>query len=85
MACDDDAFADGVLRAASAAVDGEPELVSKPHATDAGWLVGAGVTCVVCGPAERGEAHTATESVSIDVLERCEAIYRRVAERWPPA
>jgi acetylornithine deacetylase len=84
MACDDDAFADAVLAAATAAVDGSPTLVSKPHATDAGWLAQAGVTCVVCGPAERGEAHTATESVDLAVLERCETIYRRLAEHWPP-
>ncbi len=84
MACDDDAFAAAVLEAAAAAAAGEPELVSKPHATDAGWLAEAGVTCVICGPAERGEAHTATESVGLDVLERCEAIYRDVAEAWPP-
>lgn len=83
MACDDDAFADAALEAASAAVEGEPQLVSKPHATDAGWLAQAGVTCLVCGPAERGEAHTATESVDLAVLDRCEAIYRRLAERWP--
>ena len=83
MACDDDAFAEAVLEAAAAASDGEPQLVSKPHATDAGWLAAAGVTCVVCGPAERGEAHTADESVDLGVLERCARIYREVAERWP--
>lgn len=83
MECDDEAFAEAALAAAATAVDGEPQLVSKPHATDAGWLAGAGVTCVVCGPAERGEAHTATESVDLAVLDRCERIYRGLAERWP--
>lgn len=90
MACDDEAFAEATLASARAALEpegdaGEPELVSKPHATDAGWLAEAGVTCVVCGPAEVGEAHTATESVSLDVLDRCERLYRDLAERWPPA
>ncbi|MFB6353381.1 MAG: M20 family metallopeptidase, partial [Halobacteriales archaeon] len=95
MACDDDAFAEAALAAATDALtagaagsggrpDGEPELVTKPHATDAGWLAQAGTTCVVCGPAERGEAHTADESVDLGVLERCERLYREVAERWPP-
>ncbi|MFC6728557.1 M20/M25/M40 family metallo-hydrolase, partial [Natronoarchaeum mannanilyticum] len=60
-----------------------PALVTKPHATDAGWLAQAGTTCVVCGPAEPGEAHTADESVSLDVLERCYELYRGVAELWP--
>jgi len=70
-----------VRSAADAAQDGMPEAVVKPHATDAGWLAGrAGTTCVVCGAAEPGEAHTATESVSLAVVERCAEVYRRVAE-----
>jgi acetylornithine deacetylase len=80
MACDDADFAAAVLDAARAAQEGDPQRVAKPHATDAGWLAAAGTTCVVCGAAEPGEAHTATESVAIDVLERCERIYRGVAE-----
>ncbi|MFB6101843.1 MAG: M20 family metallopeptidase [Haloplanus sp.] len=80
MACDEAGFAEAVLAAADAAQDGDPERVVKPHATDAGWLAAAGTTCVVCGAAEPGEAHTATESVGIAVLERCERLYRTLAE-----
>ncbi|WP_313691917.1 M20 family metallopeptidase [Halorarum halobium] len=80
MACSDDAFADAVLAAARDAQAGDPEHVSKPHATDAGWLSDAGTACVVCGASEPGEAHTDTESVSLDVLARCYRIYRGVAE-----
>jgi acetylornithine deacetylase len=83
MACDDPAFADAVLSAAREAQAGDPELVTKPHATDAGWLAEAGTTCVVCGPSEPGEAHTEAESVGIDVLERCYRLYRGLAERGP--
>jgi acetylornithine deacetylase len=54
--------------------------VVKPHATDAGRLAAAGVDCVVVGPAEPGEAHTADESASVDVLARCRRVYERVAE-----
>jgi acetylornithine deacetylase len=79
MACGDAAFADRVLAAADGVQAGEPEQVVKPHATDAGWLAEAGTDCVVCGAAEPGEAHTATESVAIDVLERCYELYYRVA------
>jgi acetylornithine deacetylase len=91
MACDDPDFADAVLDAARAVHEGEgsddsgphgPEHVVKPHATDAGWLSAAGTTCVVCGPAEPGEAHTDDESVSVDVLERCRRLYDRVAAEW---
>ena len=80
MACDDSAFADAVLAAADAAQEGSPEAIVKPHATDAGWLAQAGTTPVVCGASEPGEAHTATESVSLAVVERCADIYRRIAE-----
>lgn len=80
MACDDADFAATVLDAARAVQDGRAEHVIKPHATDAGWLAAAGTTCVVCGAAEPGEAHTDTESVDVDVLERCERLYREVAE-----
>jgi acetylornithine deacetylase len=80
MACDDPAFADRVLAAAADTQSGEPQQVAKPHATDAGWLAAAGTDCVVCGAAEPGEAHTATESVSLDVVDRCYDIYRTVAE-----
>jgi acetylornithine deacetylase len=81
MACDDADFADLVLAAAAAAQDGDPEQVVKPHATDAGWLARAGTTCVICGAAEPGEAHTADESVAYDVVERCARIYQAAAER----
>ena len=80
MRCGDDAFADAVLAAADTVQDATPEHVSKPHATDAGWLDDrAGVECVVCGVAEPGEAHTDAESASVAVLERCRRLYERVA------
>ena len=92
MACRDERFADAVLAAARAAHehpddplgDGDrpprPEHVVKPHATDAGWLAArAGTEPVVCGAAERGEAHTADESVSLATVDRCYRLYRRVA------
>ena len=82
MACSDDAFADRVLdvaREVQSAAESVPQHVLKPHATDAGWLAGAGTACVVCGASEPGEAHTKTESVSVEVLERCYRIYRDVA------
>ena len=81
MACDDEDFAALVTDAASSVQpDSTPEQVVKPHATDAGWLADADVTCVVVGPAEPGEAHTDSESVDIDVLERCRELYRDAAE-----
>jgi len=81
MACDDADFADLVLDAARDAQDAAPEQTTKPHATDAGRLARAGTTCVVCGASEPGEAHTETESASLDALARCARIYRNAAER----
>lgn len=85
MGCSDDAFATAALEATRAVHEGRgldtPEHVVKPHATDAGWLAAAGTACVVSGPSEPGEAHTETESVSIGVLERCQAAYTRLAEK----
>ncbi|WP_226012088.1 M20 family metallopeptidase [Halomicrobium salinisoli] len=80
MACGDEAFADLALEVAAAEQDGDPEHVVKPHATDAGNLAQAGADCLVIGAAEPGEAHTADESVSLDVLDRCYRIYRGIAE-----
>ena len=84
MGCSDDAFARAALEATRAVHDDRgldtPDHVIKPHATDAGWLAAAGTACVVSGPSEPGEAHTETESVSIDVLERCQAAYTTLAE-----
>jgi acetylornithine deacetylase len=80
MACSNDGFAERMLAAAREAQDGVPELVSKPHATDAGWLAEAGTACVVCGASEPGEAHTRDESVSLAVLDRCYRLYREAAE-----
>ncbi|SEO03304.1 acetylornithine deacetylase [Halorientalis persicus] len=82
MACGDADFADAVLDAAEAVQEASPEHVVKPHATDAGWLSEAGTDCVICGIAEPGEAHTANESASLAVIERCERIYRRLAESF---
>jgi len=78
MRCDDDGFARAVRDAAGST--GGSELVTKPHATDAGWLTEAGASCVVCGPAERGEAHTDDESVSVEALGRALGAYGRVLE-----
>jgi len=80
MACTDERLAAAAVDAAGAAQAETPERVVKPHATDAGRLAAAGTACVVCGPAEPGEAHTATESASVAALARCREIYRRVAE-----
>jgi acetylornithine deacetylase len=83
MQCGDPDFVDAVFQAAIDVQDNAPEQVVKPHATDAGHLSQNGVETIVCGPSEPGQAHTADESASIAVLERCERLYRSVATEWP--
>jgi acetylornithine deacetylase len=78
MECDDTGFARMVRDGAREV--GASEYVTKPHATDAGWLAEAGSSTVVCGPAERGEAHTDDESVSVEAVVRASEVYRRVLE-----
>ncbi len=80
MACRDSDFIETVHNCVNS-VTGGSDLVIKPHATDAGWLSSSGVACLICGPAEPGEAHTATESVSLPVLSDCYEIYRGVLEQ----
>ena len=80
MRCSDEAFAERMLDAARTTQEGDPNYVTKPHATDAGWLADAGAACLIYGASEPGEAHTASESVSLDVLERCYRGYRAIAE-----
>ncbi len=75
--------ASGDETAAGGSDDAVPAHVIKPHATDAGYLADAGATTVVCGPAEPGEAHTDTESVSLAVLDRCVRLYRAVVADAP--
>lgn len=76
MECDDAVLVEAALEACER--DGAAEKVVKPHATDAGHLDSAGVDCVVVGPAEKGEAHSDGESVSIEAVERCRGIYRQL-------
>ncbi len=83
MRCDDPVFADFVTERGAEIQESDPKQVRKPHATDAGWLAEAGSTCVVCGPAEPGEAHTATESVSLELVARSNRLYHRLANSWP--
>ncbi len=66
------------LSAALRAVTGNAVLTSAPYATDAGLYCQAGVPCVVFGPGDIAEAHTAAESVPLKEVEQCADVIRRV-------
>lgn len=82
MQCQDETFIEVVLGAVDEAQTESPSTVIKPHATDAGRLADAGTTCLVCGPAEPGEAHTPDESVSLSLLESAFNCYLAIADGW---
>tara|TARA_A100001037_G_scaffold302326_2_gene333680 strand:- start:8675 stop:9730 length:1056 start_codon:yes stop_codon:yes gene_type:complete len=77
--CRDMSFAQRIVELAGRVTSGS-RLIVKPHTTDAGWFSEKGCICIVCGPAELGEAHTAKESVDIKSLENCAQIYQMIAE-----
>ncbi len=84
MACDDLDLAGHVRDRIAAMQDATVGLSTKPHATDASWFAEAGSTTVIVGPAERGEAHTDDESVSIALLQAARHSYRAIAESPTP-
>jgi acetylornithine deacetylase len=49
--------------------------------TDAGWLAGAGIQCLICGPGEFEQAHQPNESIGRDAFERGPAIILDVINR----
>lgn len=79
MQCHDEGFPQTV-QSAMETVQPTPQLVTKPHATDASWLAEAGSATLVIGPAERGEAHTSTESVDLDLLNGARQAYEAIVE-----
>lgn len=56
-------------------VRGESKLVGVPYGTNASKFADAGITCVVFGPGDVGQAHTADEFVSIDQVVSAARIY----------
>ena len=73
------ALAGRVLAAGGGAQCPRPELAGQAGATDQRRVALAGIDCVAGGAADPGQADAATESVAIDVLERCYELYYRVA------
>jgi acetylornithine deacetylase len=51
------------------------------YATDGGWFTGSGITSLICGPGDLGQAHQPNEYVRRDAFERGPAMIRKVVER----
>jgi acetylornithine deacetylase ArgE len=65
------------LRAAIDANGSQAIVEAAQYATDAGIYSGAGIPCVVFGPGDIADAHTATESIEIREVLAAGAILRR--------
>lgn len=76
----------GALQRACREVLGEGaalEPAGVPYGTDATHLWGgAGIPCVVFGPGDIAQAHSAEEWVELDQVERAADIFERVIERF---
>jgi acetylornithine deacetylase/succinyl-diaminopimelate desuccinylase family protein len=64
------------LRRAIESVDGSSVVEAAHYATDAGIIASAGIPCIVFGPGDIADAHTATESVEIHELIQAGEILR---------
>ncbi len=73
----DDCMEVALLRAEIEAVTGSSVVESAHYATDAGIYSAAGIPCIVFGPGDIADAHTATESLDIDELLLAREIVRR--------
>jgi acetylornithine deacetylase len=74
-----------ILRVAQEAVrriDGEHPIRGVAYGTDAAELSAVGIPCVVLGPGDIAQAHTATEYVGVQDVVKAAAIYREMMLRF---
>lgn len=57
---------------------GTDETISVPFGSEAGYFAREGIAAIVCGPGSIEQAHRANEWVSLEQLERCDALMRHV-------
>lgn len=62
------------------ALTGHNRCVSVPFASEAGLFQRAGIPAVVCGPGSAAQAHQPDEFVTVDQVEACVALMRRLAD-----
>ena len=74
------ADAEIVQRAKSAAVAilGEARVTGVQYGTDASKMARAGIECIVCGPGDIAQAHTALEWVEVEQVEAAARLYERL-------
>ncbi len=70
------------LEAACRAIRGESKRVGVPYGTNASKFADAGIRCVVFGPGDVSQAHTADEFVAEDQVIAAARIYERAAREF---
>ncbi|HLH73453.1 MAG TPA: M20 family metallopeptidase [Chloroflexota bacterium] len=70
------------LASASEAIRGTAKLVGVSYGTNASKFVEAGIDCVVFGPGDVRQAHTADEFIAIDQVATAARIYEAVARSF---
>jgi len=70
------------LAQATASVRGDAKLVGVPYGTNASKFVETGIACVVFGPGDVRQAHTADEFVPIDQVISAAQIYEAAARSF---
>jgi succinyl-diaminopimelate desuccinylase len=71
-----------VAREAVRRIDGEHPVRGVSYGTDAAEFSAAGIPCVVLGPGDIAQAHTASEYVEVQQVVKAAAIYREMMLRF---
>jgi succinyl-diaminopimelate desuccinylase len=71
-----------VAREAVRRIDGEHPVRGVSYGTDAAEFSAAGIPCVVLGPGDIAQAHTAAEYVEVQQVVKAAAIYREMMLRF---
>lgn len=70
------------IETACGAIRGESRLIGVPYGTNASKFADVGISCVVFGPGDVSQAHTADEFVSIEQVIAAARIYERAVREF---
>lgn len=62
----------------------DPTPIGVPYGTDASLFAAAGLNCVVIGPGDIAQAHTADEWIELDQLDRAASLFLEIAATPAP-
>jgi acetylornithine deacetylase len=62
----------------------DPTPIGVPYGTDASLFAAAGLNCVVIGPGDIAQAHTADEWIELDQLDHAASLFLEIAATPAP-